>query len=166
MTEYITPAIMFLIILSALIKKVPLYSAVTDGAAEGLKIVAGILPTLIMMLTAVAMLKESGALDFFISLLSPITKTFNIPKSVMPMILLRPVSGSGAFGVLSDTIASCGADSRAGILASVIMGSTETTFYTMAVYFGATRVKKIGRAIPCAVIGDIVGVIVALMLVR
>ena len=112
------------------------------------------------------MLKESGALEFFISILTPLTKVFNIPKDVMPMILLRPVSGSGAFGVLSDTLARCGVDSRAGLLASVIMGSTETTFYTMAVYFGVTKVKKVGRAIPCAVIGDIVGVIVALMLIK
>lgn len=166
MTEYIAPMVMFLIILTALIKKAPLYSLVTDGAEEGLKIVVGILPTLIMMLTAVAMLKESGALDFFISLLSPLTAVFNIPKEAMPMILLRPISGSGAFGILSDIFAECGADSRAGLLSSVIMGSTETTFYTMAVYFGATKVKKIGRAVPCAVIGDLVGVAVALMLIN
>ena len=166
MTEYITPAIMFLIIFTALIKKAPLYSLVTDGAEEGLKIVVGILPTLIMMLTAVAMLKESGALEFFISLLNPIIKMFCIPKAAMPMILLRPVSGSGAFGVLTDIFAQCGPDSKEGLLSSVIMGSTETTFYTMAVYFGATNVKKIGRAIPCAVIGDIVGIIVALLILN
>lgn len=166
MAEYITPIIIFLIVFAALSKKAPLYSLLTDGAEEGLKIVTGILPTLIMMLTAVSMFEESGALDFLISLLAPITKAFNIPKGAMPMILLRPVSGSGAFGVLSDIFSKLGPDSKAGMLSSVIMASTETTFYTLAVYFGATSVKNAKRAIPCAVIGDIAGVITALLIIN
>lgn len=166
MTEYITPLIIGLIIVVCFFKKVPLYDAVTAGASDGLKIVAGILPTMIIILSAISMLNASGVLNFFISKLAPVTDFFNIPREVMPMILLRPVSGSGAFGILSDILSRFGADSRSGKLASVIMGSTETTFYTMAVYFGATKVKNIKRALPCAVIGDITGVIVALMLIR
>ena len=165
MTEYITPIVMFLIILICLIKKAPLYSLVTEGAEDGLKIAFGILPTLIMMLSATAMLKESGALDFFINLLTPLTKIFNIPEEVMPMVLLRPISGSGAFGVLSDIFMRFGADSRAGLLASVIMCSTETTFYTMSVYFKATKVKRLTKAVICAVIGDITGILVACLIV-
>ena len=166
MTEYITPLIISIIVIVCFFKKVPLYDAVTSGAGEGLKIVAGILPTMIVILSAISMLNTSGVLSFLISKLSPVTDFFNIPREVMPMILLRPVSGSGAFGILSDILSRFGADSRSGNLASVIMGSTETTFYTMAVYFGATKVKSVKRAIPCALIGDIVGVIVALMLIR
>lgn len=166
MTEYITPVLIGLIIVVCLCKRVPLYDAVTDGAGEGLKIVAGILPTMIVILTAISMLNASGVLNFFINKLSPLTDLLNIPEEVMPMVLLRPVSGSGAFGILSDILSRCGADSRVGRLASVIMGSTETTFYTMAVYFGATGVKDIKRALPCAIIGDIVGVMTALLVVR
>ncbi len=166
MTEYITPVIISLIIIACFYKKVPLYDAVTKGAEDGLKIVAGILPTMIVILSAISMMNASGVLDFLIRKLSPVTDFFNIPKAVMPMILLRPVSGSGAFGILSDILSRFGADSRSGRLASVIMGSTETTFYTMAVYFGATGVKNIKRALPCAIIGDIVGVIVAILLIN
>ena len=166
MTEYITPLIISIIIIVCFFKKVPLYEAVTKGAEDGMKIVAGILPTMIVILSAISMLNASGVLSFFITKLSPVTDFFNIPREVMPMILLRPVSGSGAFGILSDILSRFGADTRSGNLASVIMGSTETTFYTMAVYFGGTKVKSIKRAIPCAVIGDIVGVITALLLIR
>lgn len=166
MTEYIIPSAIFFIVFVCLIKKVPLYDALTKGASDGLGIVVGILPTLVMMLPATSMLKASGALDYFIKLFLPVLDFFNIPKEVMPMIMLRPVSGSGAFGILSDIFVECGPDSRAGRLASVIMGSTETTFYTMSVYFSATGVKNVARAIPCAVIGDIVGVIVALLVIK
>lgn len=166
MTEYIIPSVIFFIVFICLIKKVPLYNALTKGASDGLGIVIGIFPTLVMMLLATSMLKASGALDYFIKLMIPMLKFFNVPDSVMPMILLRPVSGSGAFGILSDIFSECGPDSRAGMIASVIMGSTETTFYAMSVYFGATGVKNVARAIPCAVIGDIVGVIVALLIIK
>lgn len=166
MTEYIIPSVIFLIVFICLMKKVPLYESVIKGAKDGLSIVIDIFPTLVMVLFATSMLKASGALDYFIKLMNPALQIFNIPKDVMPMILLRPVSGSGAFGILTEIFAECGPDSRAGRLASVIMGSTETTFYTMSVYFAATGVKDVKRAIPCAVIGDIVGVIVALLIIK
>ena len=166
MTEYIIPSVIFLIVFICLMKKVPLYESVIKGAKDGLSIVIDIFPTLVMVLFATSMLKASGALDYFIKLMNPALQIFNIPKDVMPMILLRPVSGSGAFGILTEIFAECGPDSRAGRLASVIMGSTETTFYTMSVYFGATGVKDVKRAIPCALIGDIVGVIVALLIIK
>lgn len=161
MTEYITPLIMLLIISASLIKKAPLYSLVTDGAEEGLKIAAAMLPTLIMTLTAVAMLQESGAIAFFADILSPVSRAIDIPREAVPMLLLRPVSGSGSLALLTDIFKECGPDSRAGMLASVIMCSTETTFYTISVYFGATNVKHTARAVICAVIGDIVGILIA-----
>ena len=166
MTEYIIPSVIFLIVFICLIKKVPLYDSVTKGAKDGLLIVMGIFPTLVMVLFATSMLKASGALDYFIKLMRPVLLAFNIPKDVMPMIMLRPVSGSGAFGILSEIFTECGPDSKVGRLASVIMGSTETTFYTMSVYFAATGIKDVKRAIPCALIGDITGVITALLIIK
>lgn len=161
MTEYITPLIMLLIIVGTLIKKAPLYSLVTDGAEEGLKIALGMLPSLIMTLTAVEMLKESGAIDFFAGILSPVSKALDIPEQAVSMVLLRPVSGSASLAMLTDIFRECGPDSRAGMLASVIMCSTETTFYVISVYFGAANVKRTSKAVICAVIGDIAGILIA-----
>lgn len=165
MTEYIIPLVVALIVFVCLVKGVPLFDTVTDGIGEGMKIVIKILPTMIAVLMSVKMLTASGALDALINLLAPITNFLKIPDGVMPMALMRPVSGSGSLGILSDILARFGPDSREGRIASVIMGSTETTFYTLAVYFGATSVKKTGWAIPAALIADVVGVLVAVKLI-
>ena len=117
-------------------------------------------------MVAIGVFKSSGALDVLTFALKPITSLINMPSEVVPLVILRPISGSGATAVVQDILKSCGADSFAGRVASVMQGSTETTFYTLAVYFGATGVKNIKRAIPCAVIGDITGIITALMIIR
>ena len=166
MTVYIIPVFICLILASCIKKRVPVYDTVVKGADDGLKTLTRILPTMVVILTAVSMLRESGALEFFIKYTGPLFEKAGIPAEVVSMVLLRPVSGSGAFGLLADNITTYGPDSRVGMLSSVIMGSTETTFYTLAVYFGSAGMKDVKRVLPCALIGDAVCVITACLLIR
>lgn len=166
MSAYIVPIFITTIIIFCLKNKVPVYDTIVDGAENGLLMLTKIVPTMVIILTAVAMLRASGALDTAITVLRPVFEKINVPPEIIPMVLLRPVSGSGSFGILTDTLSAYGADSRIGRLTSVIMGSTETTFYTLAVYFGATGMKNIKRAIPCAIIGDLVCIVFACITVR
>ena len=161
---YIIPAIIAIVLIAALAKKLPSYELFIDGAEEGMKIVAGIFPPLVAVLTAAYMLRASGTLDLIISFLSPITGF--IPADVMPLALIRPISGSGAIGILSEILNTHGADSEIGRIASVIMGSTETTFYCLCVYFAKTRVKHNLKAVPFAAAGDIVGILMAVILIK
>lgn len=161
---YIIPAIIVIVLIVSLAKKLPSYELFIDGAEEGMKIVAGIFPPLVAVLTAAYMLRASGTLDLIISFLSPITGF--IPAEVMPLALIRPISGSGAIGILSEILNTHGADSEIGRIASVIMGSTETTFYCLCVYFAKTRVKHNLKAVPFAAAGDIVGILMAVILIK
>lgn len=161
---YVIPAIIAIILIVALAKKLPSYELFIEGAEEGMKIVAGIFPPLVAVLTAAYMLRASGTLGLLISLLSPITKL--IPAEVLPLALIRPISGSGAIGILTETLNTYGADSQIGRIASVIMGSTETTFYCLCVYFAKTRVKHNLKALPFAAAGDIVGILMAVVLIK
>lgn len=164
--KYIIPLLILIIIISALYKKLPVYETFIGGVEDGLKIVLGIFPALLAVLTAAAMLRASGAIDLIINLLSPVTDFLHIPREVMPLALIRPVSGSGSIGILTDILKNFGADSEAGKIASVIMGSTETTFYCLCVYFARTRVKNTLRAVPCAVIGDIAGLLMGVITIK
>lgn len=163
---YITPVFIALIVIVSLVRRREVYSDFISGAREGTAILADIFPPLVAMLTAAAMLRASGALDIAVNFISPLTERIGLPGGVMPLIMIRPVSGSGAMGVLTETLNKYGADSFTGRLASVICGSTETTFYCLAVYFSKTRVKRVRRAVPCAVIGDIAGIAAALAAIR
>lgn len=166
MSSYIIPLFICIIIFACIKNRVPVYDTVVAGAEEGLMMVGRIIPTMVVILTAVSMLRASGALEAAEGILHPLLDKVGVPPEIVPMVLLRPVSGSGAFGILADNLSAYGADSRIGRLTSVIMGSTETTFYTIAVYFGATDIKDIKRAIPCAVIGDLVCVVLACILIK
>ena len=131
------------ILIYAIYKKVPVFDEFLEGAAEGLHTVVKILPALLGLLFAIAIFKASGALDLLTYAIKPVLSKLGVPVEVVPLALLRPVSGSGSLAIVSDIFNSVGPDSFAGRCASVMMGSTETTFYTIAVYFGAAKVKKI-----------------------
>lgn len=161
---YVIPTIIAIILIVALAKKLPSYKLFIEGAEEGMKIVTGIFPPLLAVLTAAYMLRASGTLDLLISIMSPITRL--IPAEVLPLALIRPISGSGALGILTDMLNTYGADSQIGRIASVIMGSTETTFYCLCVYFAKTRVKHNLKALPFAAAGDIVGIVMAVVLIK
>lgn len=164
--KYIMPSIIMIIIIVSLSRKKAVYGDFIDGAQSGMKLLADIFPPLVAMLTAASMLKASGALDIMLNFISPITEKIGLPSEIMPLVLIRPVSGSGSIGILSGILNDFGADSLAGRMASVICGSTETTFYCLAVYFAKTRVKYIKKAVPCAVLGDIAGIAATVFLLR
>ena len=166
MTELLVPLIMLAVSVAALAKKGDVYGALTDGAAEGLKVLITVIPSLVVLLTAVSMLRASGAIDRLAALTAPLTQAIGLPAQVLPLALLRPISGSAALGVFADMIAQYGADSVIGRTAAVMMGSTETTFYTICVYFGAAKIKKTRYAIPAALIADLTGFTVAALTVR
>ena len=147
-------------------RKVDVYTALTDGAAEGLRVVLRICPNLIALLSAVYMLRASGALDFFTSLLAPVLTAIGIPPETAPLLLIRPLSGSGALAAGSELMAAYGVDSTVGRTAAVMLGCTETTFYTITVYFGAAGVRKIRYTIPAALTADFVGFLAAAWCVR
>ena len=147
-------------------RKVDVYTALTDGAAEGLRVVLRICPNLIALLSAVYMLRASGALDFFMTLLAPVLTAIGIPPETAPLLLIRPLSGSGALAAGSELMAAYGPDSAVGRTAAVMLGSTETTFYTVAVYYGAAGIRRTRHTIPAALAADITGFLAAAWTVR
>lgn len=147
-------------------RRVDVYAALTDGASEGLRVLLRILPGLVALLTAVYMLRASGALDCFTGLLRPVLTALGIPPETTPLLLIRPLSGSGALAVGSELIATYGPDSTVGRTAAVMLGCTETTFYTIAVYFGAAGIRKTRYTVPAALTADLVGFLAASWCVR
>ena len=166
MTDYIVPGILLFSAAAALRKKENAYDLMLEGAADGLKMLASILPALILLLTAVHMLKASGAVALFSRLLAPVFSLFGIPPETAMLVLIRPISGSAALAVGADLMAEYGVDSLVGRTAAVMLGSTETTFYTISVYFGAAGVRKTRYAIPAALFADFVGFFMASATVR
>jgi spore maturation protein B len=147
-------------------RKADIFTSMTDGAKSGLKTVMGILPALVVLLPGIYMLRASGFLDALCGFLQPALTLVGIPAETVPLMLLRPLSGSGALAVGSDIMSSYGADSFAGRCAAVMLGSTETTFYVIAIYFGAAGIKKSRHAVPAALIADCVGFLSAAFFVR
>ena len=166
MTDYIVPGILLLAVTAALRKKENAYDLLLDGAAQGLKLLASILPALVLLLTAVHMLKASGAVEFLSGLLSPLFSLFGIPPETAMLVLIRPISGSAALAVGADLMAEYGVDSLVGRTAAVMLGSTETTFYTVSVYFGAAGIKKTRYCIPAALFADFAGFFMASLTVH
>ena len=162
----LVPLLMLGIALWGLIRKVDLWAALVEGAGDGLKVTLRIAPPLIALLTAVYMLRASGALELLGRLLEPVLSAVGIPVETIGLILVRPVSGSAALGVGAELIETYGPDSLVGRTAAVMLGSTETTFYTIAVYFGAAKVAKTRYAVPAALCGDIAGFLAASWAVR
>ena len=145
----------------ALFRGTDVFSALTDGALQGLRTVGRIAPVLVCLLPAVGALRASGAVDAFTALLRPALSFLGIPAETVPLMLLRPMSGSGALAVAGDIFTACGADSPAGRTAAVMLGSTETTFYVLSVYFGAAGVRKTRHAVPAALCADLAGFLAA-----
>ena len=162
----IVPLIIAAAAVCGLVKKVDVYGALVQGAGEGLGVTIKILPALVGLLTAVYMLRASGALDLAAAALGPLLTRVGIPPETVGLMLVRPISGSAALGVGSELITSYGPDSLVGRTAAVMLGSTETTFYTIAVYFGAAGITKSRYAIPAALCADLAGFLAAAWAVR
>lgn len=142
------------------------FTVFTKGAADGLQVVVKLLPTLCGLLCAVEMLKASGALDFLAECLLPVTELLGIPSDCLPLFLLRPFSGSASLALAGECIASAGADSLSGRIAAVLMASSETTFYTAAVYSAASGMKPARYTMPCALLGDLTAMLVSVYAVK
>ena len=166
MVDYIVPLLLLLAALLALRKKENAYDLMLTGAAEGLHILLTLVPALILLLTAVTTLRASGALNLLGNFLSPIFAFFGIPPETALLVLVRPISGSAALAIGADLMASYGVDSQIGRTVAVMLGSTETTFYTISVYFGAAGIKKTRYTIPAALIADFTGFLMASLAVR
>lgn len=163
---WVVPAAVGLLLMVALLRRVPLFAEFTCGVKEGAAACLRIFPTLIGLVTAITMLRASGALDLLAQLLQPITSKIGLPSELVPLVLLRPVSGGGSIALLQELLQQCGADSFAGRVAAVMAGSTETTFYTIAVYYGAVGVKKMRYTLPAALTADCACVLCSLLTVR
>ena len=147
--------------LYAIIKKVPVYTAFTQGAKDGFSTAVMIIPYLTAMLCAIGMFRACGAMDFICNLLGPVTELIGLPASVLPMGIMRSFSGGGAEGMLVELLTTYGPDSQIGRMASVAMGSTETTFYCIAVYFGCIGVSKTRHAIAAGLMADLASLLAA-----
>ena len=166
MTDYLVPALLLICCALALRKKENAYDLMIQGGAEGLRLLVSIVPALVLLLTAVTMLRASGAVELIGSFCAPVLEVFGIPKETVMLILIRPISGSAALAVGAELIAEYGPDSVIGRTAAVMLGSTETTFYTISVYFGAAGIQKTRYTVPAALLADLTGFIVASLSVR
>ncbi len=161
MRDYIIPVVLGGTAIFSLAQKQSPYDALIEGGTQGLKLLISILPSLILLLTAVRMLQASGAMEALVSLCTPFLSWLGIPGELAPLILVRPISGSAALAVGADLMAQYGTESTIGRCAAIMLGSTETTFYTISVYFGAAGIKKTRYAVPAALFADLTGFVMA-----
>lgn len=157
MTQMLVPCVLAGTALYGTLRRVDVYGALVRGAGQGLETLARILPALVCLLTAVSMVRASGLLEALASWLTPVLGRLGLPSELLPLMLVRPISGSAALGVGADLINAYGPDSALGRTAAVMLGSTETTFYTIAVYFSAAGITRTRYAVPAALCADLVG---------
>jgi len=165
-SSLVIPLLLATVAVCGLGKRVDVYGALTHGAEEGLTVLLRIAPALVGLLTAVSMFRASGAMEWLSDLCAPLLELVGVPAETMPLMLIRPVSGSGALAVATDLITTYGADSYLGRVAAVMLGSTETTFYTIAVYFGSAGIHRTRQTIPAAITADLTGFIASAFAVR
>ncbi|MEH7387897.1 spore maturation protein [Bacillus sp. JJ1521] len=162
---WLIPVIIGFVLLYGTAKRVPTYEVFVEGGKEGIKIAFSIMPFLIGMLVAISIFRASGAMEFLINLIRPALEFVGFPAEIVPLALIRTMSGTAALGMTSDLIATYGPDSFIGRLASIMQGSTDTTLYVITVYFGAVGIKKMGDALKVGLLADIFGIIVSIVVV-
>ena len=160
------PSIILIIVVYGIVEKIKIFDVFLEGAKDGIEIVISIFPTLIGLFVAIGALRSSGILDFIISIVSPILNKINFPTEIMPLALIRPISGSSSIAVATDIMKNFGVDSRIGLMASTIMGSTETTVYTIAVYTSSVGIKKTRFVLCAALIADFVGIVTSIIVCK
>ena len=160
------PLILLIIIGYGVFKKVKVYEAFVDGAKGGFEVAIKIIPFLVAILVAIGMFRASGAMDYFIKIISPITNLIGMPAEALPVAIMRPLSGSGTLGLVTEIMKTHGPDSFLGRLVSTMYGSTETTFYVLAVYFGSVGIKKTRHAVAAGLLADAAGLLGALFICK
>lgn len=164
-SDWAIPFLIVIIPLYALsVKKIPVYETFVDGAKEGFDVAVKIIPYLVGMLVSIGMFRASGAMDLITESLKPITDFFHFPSEIIPLALMRPLSGSGSLALFTDMVKTYGPDSLLAKIGATIMGSTETTFYVIAVYFGSVGIKKFRHAIPAGLLADLAGIIASVII--
>ena len=158
------PMVILIIVLTGIIEKKPIFELFLNGAIKGMKITIKIFPTLIGLFFAIGLLNGSGIIDFIITIISPILKNMRFPKEIVPLAILRPISGSASMAIATNIIKQNGVDSKIGLIASVIMGATETTLYTIAVYTSSIKVKKTRYILIASLLADITVIISAIII--
>ena len=166
LSAYVIPVLLASVAVYGMGRHVDVYSALTHGAEEGLTVLLRVVPALVGLLTAVSMFRVSGAMEWLAGLFAPVLELLGVPPETAPLMLVRPVSGSGALAVATDLMAAHGPDSYIGRVAAVMLGSTETTFYTIAVYFGSAGIHKTRHTVPAALAADLTGFVAAAFAVR
>lgn len=162
----ILPIFILVILTLGIIKKIPIYEEFIDGAKDGFKVSITIIPYLIALIVAISMFRASGALNYITNWLSPLLTALQIPSDIMPIMLTRSLSGSATLGLFSEIASNHGADAFITKLAAIMVGSSETTFYVLSVYFGSIGIKKFRYAIWTGIIADIIGIVLAILVAR
>ncbi len=160
------PLVLLVFLGWGLFKKVKVYEVFVEGAKEGFTVAIKIIPYLVAMLAAIGIFRASGAMEILTSLLAPVTSLIGMPPETLPMALMRPLSGSGSLGIMTELMKVHGPDSLIGIMASTMYGSSETTFYVLAVYFGTVSIKNTRHAVPTGLIADVAGMLAAVWIVN
>jgi len=160
------PLVLVLFLGWGLVKKVKVYEVFVEGAKDGFNVAVRIIPYLVAMLMAIGIFRASGAMELLTDLLAPVTMLIGMPPETLPMALMRPLSGSGSLGIMTELMSVHGPDSLIGVLASTMYGSSETTFYVLAVYFGSVNIRNTRHAVPTGLIADVAGMLAAVWIVN
>ncbi len=160
------PSVILIILTVALVRKVPVYEVFIEGAKDGVKVSFNVIPYLVAMIVAISMLRASGALESVAAIFSTLLNKINLPAEILPLAFIRSLSGSAAIGIFSDIIANNDINSYTSKLAAIMLGSSETTFYVLTVYFGAVGIKKYRYSLICGLSADLVGIIMSVVVAR
>lgn len=164
-SAWLIPCFILIVLVTATWKRIPAYELFAEGGKEGVKMAFSLLPFLVGMIVSISILRSSGALEAFIEIISPILAFVGIPAEIVPLALVRPISGTAALGMTSELISHYGPDSFIGRLASTMQGSTDTTLYILTIYFGAVGIKKMGYALKVGLLADLIGIIASIIIV-
>src|SRR5690625_3636065 len=163
---WIITSFILIVLLIASLKKLPTYELFVEGGKEGIQMAFSLLPFLVGMLVSITILRSSGALDAFIGLLTPLLEKVGIPPEIVPLAIVRPISGTAALGMTTEITSTYGPDSFIGKLAATMQGSTDTTLYILTIYFGAVGIKKMRYALKVGLLADLVGIIASIIIVK
>ena len=166
LSVFAIPLFIAILVCWGLFKKVKVYEVFVEGGKEGFTVAVRIIPYLVAMLVAIGIFRASGAMELVIGVVAPVTNIIGMPPEALPMALMRPLSGSGSLGIMTELMKVHGPDSFIGVLASTMYGSSETTFYILAVYFGSVNIRNTRHAVPVGIIADVVGMLAAVWIVR
>jgi len=165
LSVWLIPCFLLIVLATATWKKVPTYETFVEGGKEGIKMAFNLLPFLVGMIVSISILRSSGALEAMIGIISPLLAYVGIPPDIVPLALVRPISGTAALGMTTELIDTHGPDSFIGRLASTMQGSTDTTLYILTVYFGAVGIRKMGDALKVGLLADLAGIIASIIIV-